>query len=285
MTGVRIPALTRTPALNDTPALPVVQPAAPAAAALQEAPLQDAPSSQASVRQAPGADLYLLGGFGFHVGDAAVPLAPSPQRLVALLGLHDSPLHRGYIAGLLWGGSTEAHAQGSLRSTLWKLQAARPGVVLLSGDSLVLAPDVRVDIRRAAGLARALVTGRFDDDTVSALLEPRLCYELLPGWYEDWVNVERERHRQLSLHALEMVCEHLITLRRYGAAVLAGLAAVDRDPLRESAHRALIKVHLAEGNAGEAIRRYRQYEAIAARDLGVRPSPMMRSLLSHVTTL
>jgi DNA-binding SARP family transcriptional activator len=63
---------------------------------------------------------------------------------------------------------------------------------------------------------------------------------------------------------------------------MAGLTAVDRDPQRESAHRALMKVHLAEGNAGEAIKRYRQYEAIAARDLGVEPSAMMRSLLSEI---
>lgn len=233
-------------------------------------------------RSAPPARLTLLGGFGLYVGEAAVPLAPSPQRLVALIALHDSALHRGYVAGLLWGESTEAHAQGSLRSALWKLQMAMPGLVWITGDTLVLCPDVDVDVRRAAGLARALVTGRFDEETVVALLEPRFCGELLPGWYDEWVVVERERHRQLSLHALESVCEHLTSIRRYGAAVLAGLAAVDAEPLRESAHRALMKVHLAEGNLGEAMNRYRQYEKIAARDLGVEPSPLMRSLLSEI---
>jgi DNA-binding SARP family transcriptional activator len=219
------------------------------------------------------------------MGDNAVPLTPSQQRLVALLGLRGGALHRGYVAGLLWGDSSESRAHGSLRSTLWKLHALRPGVVLISGDSLTLAPDVPVDVRYATELARALITDRFDDSAASALLEPRFCYELLPGWYEDWVIVERERHRQLSLHALELVCEHLTSLRRYGAAMLAGLSAVDRDPLRESAHRALMKIHIAEGNKGEAIRRYRQYEEIAARDLGVQPSPMMRALLSEVTAL
>lgn len=233
-------------------------------------------------QQAPAIKLTLLGGFGLYVGDAAVSLAPSPQRLVALLALHEARLHRGYVAGLLWGDSTEAHAQGSLRSILWKLQMVRPGLVWITGDTLVLCPEVDVDVRRAARLARALVTGRFDEDTVVALLEPRFSCELLPGWYDEWVIVERERHRQLSLHALESVCEHLTSIRRYGAAVLAGLAAVDAEPLRESAHRALMKVHLAEGNLGEAMSRYRQYEKIAARDLGVEPSPQMRSLLSEI---
>jgi DNA-binding SARP family transcriptional activator len=232
----------------------------------------------------PGRRLTLLGGFGLHVGDDAVPLAPNPQRLVALLGLHETGLRRDYVAGLLWGDSTEARANGSLRSALWKLQLASSEVIWNRGGTLTLSPDVDVDVRRVAMLARSVVTGRFDEETVVALLEPRFCYELLPGWYEDWVLVERERHRQMSLHALESLCEHLTAARRYGAAVLAGLAAVDREPLRESAHRALIKIHLAEGNTGEAIRRYRLYEKIAARDLGVGPSPIMRSLLRGMTT-
>jgi DNA-binding SARP family transcriptional activator len=39
---------------------------------------------------------------------------------------------------------------------------------------------------------------------------------------------------------------------------------------------------MAEGNAVEAIRRYRQYEKIAARELGIGPSAMMRALLSQI---
>jgi DNA-binding SARP family transcriptional activator len=225
--------------------------------------------------------LTLLGGFALHVGEQTTALAGGPQRLLALLALHETPLSRGYVAGVLWGDASEAHAHGSLRSALWKLRLAGLHLVEPHGDGLELAPAVAVDMRRVTRLARALVAGRFEEDTV-ALLEPRFCCELLPGWYDDWVLVERERHRQLSLHALEALCEHLTAARRFGVAVLAGLAAVDREPLRESAHRALMKVHLAEGNAGEAIRRFEQYRALAARDLGVEPSPMMRALLDGI---
>jgi DNA-binding SARP family transcriptional activator len=228
--------------------------------------------------------LTLLGGFGLQIGDETVPLAPSPQRLLALLALREAALSRAYMAGQLWSDSTEAHAHGSLRSALWKLRTALPGIVWARGDNLALCPDVDVDVQRATRLSRALVSGCFDEDPVTALLEPRFTCELLPGWYDEWVLVERERHRQLCLHALESLCEHLTVTRRYGAAVLAGLAAIDREPLRESAYRALITVHLAEGNVGEAVRRYRLYEKIAARDLGVAPSPMMCSLLSGIAT-
>ncbi len=211
-------------------------------------------------------------------------LASCPQRLVALLALHGTALRRGYVAGLLWGDSTEARAHGSLRSALSKMRVAGLRVVEICGDCLILSPEVEVDVRRATSLGRALVAGCFGEESV-AMLEPRFSGELLPGWHDEWVLVERERHRQLSLYALESLCEHLTATHRYGAAVLAGLAAVDREPLRESAHRAVMKVHLAEGNAGEAIRRYRQYEEIATRDLGLEPSAMMRSLLSGIATV
>jgi DNA-binding SARP family transcriptional activator len=299
MTGVRAAAPTDVPGPNAVAAVAAVASAASVAQLAPGRPLMPTASlaaagpgpslghvaRDAQTVAAPGPQLHLLGGFGLQVGESAVPLTPGQQRLVALLGLRGRALHRGYVAGLLWGDSSEARALGSLRSTLWKLHALSPGVVLISGDSLTLAPDVPVDIRHATELARALITDRFDDNTTSALLEPRFCYELLPGWYEDWVIVERERHRQLSLHALELACEHLTAQHRYGAAMLAGLAAVDRDPLRESAHRAVMKIHIAEGNGAEAIRRYRQYEKIAAKELGVPPSPMMRALLNEVTAL
>jgi DNA-binding SARP family transcriptional activator len=67
---------------------------------------------------------------------------------------------------------------------------------------------------------------------------------------------ERERFHQLRIHALESLCDQLAASRRYVQAEQAGLAAISGEPLRESAHRALIRVYLREGNRGEAIRQY-----------------------------
>jgi len=226
--------------------------------------------------------LTLLGGFGLRNGDDDVPLAPNAQRLVALLALHETGLRRDYVAGLLWADSTEARASGSLRSALWKLPMTSQAIVWNHGGSLGLCAAIDVDVRRATRIARSVVTGCVDEEMIAALLEPGFCWELLPGWYDEWVLVERERHRQLTLHALESLCEHLTAAGRYGCAVLAGLAAVEREPLRESAHRALVRAHIAEGNMWEAIQRYRYYERIAARELGVDPSPLMRSLIAEL---
>lgn len=81
--------------------------------------------------------------------------------------------------------------------------------------------------------------------------------------------VERERLRQLCLHSLEALSERLLELGRYGDAMEAGLNAVRAEPLRESAHRAVISVHLREGNFGEALRQYRRYERLLWEELGV----------------
>jgi DNA-binding SARP family transcriptional activator len=103
--------------------------------------------------------------------------------------------------------------------------------------------------------------------------------ELLPDWTEDWVLLERERWRQVSLHALENLCRHLVKMRRFGAAIQAGLAAVSLEPLRESAQRALIEAHVAEGNRCEAIRQYRQYESLLQRELDLSPSTELAGLV------
>jgi DNA-binding SARP family transcriptional activator len=98
-------------------------------------------------------------------------------------------------------------------------------------------------------------------------------------WYDDWVILARERFRQARLHALEALCLSLASSGRYAEAAEAGLAAVAGEPLRESAHRALIQAHLAQGNPGEAIRQYRLCRRLLHEQLGLEPSPQLDELV------
>jgi DNA-binding SARP family transcriptional activator len=82
----------------------------------------------------------------------------------------------------------------------------------------------------------------------------------------------RERLRQRILHALEALSERLAAAGRFADAIEAALLATGAEPLRESAQRALIKVHIAEGNLTEARRTYRAYHDLVHRELGVAPS-------------
>jgi DNA-binding SARP family transcriptional activator len=106
-----------------------------------------------------------------------------------------------------------------------------------------------------------------------------LSRDLLPGWYDDWVLIEAEDWRQLRLHALEALAARLTAAGRWGEAAHAASAAVRAEPLRESAHAALIQVHLAEGNQSEAVREFTRYRALLHAELGLEPTPRLRRLL------
>jgi DNA-binding SARP family transcriptional activator len=221
--------------------------------------------------------LSLLGGFELRHAGQAVAVPRSGQRLMALLALQARPLERLYVAGMLWLDAPEERAGASLRSALWRLPV--PGgaaVVEASTTHLRLAGDVAVDLHELAALAERLERASGGDDD---LAPSALTRDLLPDWYEDWVLLERERFRQLRLHALEALCVRLTEAGRFGAAVQAGLAAVAGEPLRESAHRRLIQTHLAEGNPGEALRQYNLYRRLLTSELAIEPSAAIRSLV------
>ena len=112
-----------------------------------------------------------------------------------------------------------------------------------------------------------------------ASADPGPPAELLPGWYDEWVLLERERLCQLRMHALEAWAGKLAAAGRYGEAIQAACAAVGVEPLRESAHRALVRVHLAEGNVAEAVRAYESFRALLAAELGVEPTAQMDALV------
>ena len=86
-------------------------------------------------------------------------------------------------------------------------------------------------------------------------------------------------HRLARLHALEALCATLSDRHRYAEAVQAGLAAVAGEPLRESAHRTLIRAHVAAGNRGEALRQYATYRQLAMETFGIGPSPEMEAMV------
>jgi len=226
--------------------------------------------------------VVLLDGFTIRRGGSGVTstvgdLPHGVQRLVAHLCLNGRPA-RTAVAGNLWPDVPEEHAHGSLRSALWRLHRTVPGLVEGSRGALCLAEGVSVDVRELTDWAGRAVDPRtcIEEVTVPDVV---LHGELLPGWYDDWVLLERERLRQLRLHTLEAVAERLARAGRHGDALQAAYAAVRTEPLRESAHRTLVRVHLAEGNLAEAVRAHDLFRAMLRDELGVPPTEQMTRLV------
>ena len=240
------------------------------------APVPTAPKQGAATR----ARLTLLSGFELDAGGERVRLPLNGQRVLAFLALKGRTLQRTYVAGSLWLDSNDERAAASLRSALWRINRHHR-LVEASSDGIRLA-SVDVDVDAAVAQAHELL------DPLSsfcpALGEVQLFGDLLPDWYDDWVAFERERFRQLRAHALENLCDRLSHAGRYGEAIEAGLAAARIEPLRESAQRAVIRVHLAEGNVCEALAQYRRFRNRLECDLGLAPSAQLDELVARFTS-
>jgi DNA-binding SARP family transcriptional activator len=223
--------------------------------------------------------LDLLGTWRLTGSGEALDVGVNGRRLFALLALRGR-CDRAYVAGALWPECSEPHAQGNLRATLSRLHRrdlADP-LACSTGGVLALRPEVEVDLREVVEVARAVLDG-------DPIPEPRravrrlISEDLLLGWYDDWVLLERERLRQLRLHALEQLSARLLAAGDTAAAVEAALEAVTVEPLRESAHAALIRAHLAEGNRAEATRQLHHLSTLLRKELGEEPSRLVTDLL------
>lgn len=217
------------------------------------------------------------------MGGRELALTTPAQRLLAYLALRDRPVLRDHAAEELWLDASQEHALGSLRSALWRLRQPRCPLLNVSGCRLELAPTLVVDVHEALSWARGVLTPSRADDGCDVRGLAHLG-DILPDWYDDWVTLERERFRLLRVQALEELCNRLTRSGRHLEALEAALAAVRAEPLRESAQRALMRLHLAQGNAAEAVDQYRRFSSRLDRELGLVPSDQMRRLLGQVHT-
>ena len=220
-----------------------------------------------------------MGGFGLAGTRGEITVAPSAQRLIAFLALQQRPLERAYVAGTLWLDASQPSANASLRTALWRAQAGGLQPIRATVTHVALAEHAVVDVHEAVMRAERTIRdpARHADTDLTDLAETR---ELLPDWSADWLTFERERWRQLRLHALEALALHFAHAGEHGRAIVAASAAVAGDPLRESAHRCVIEVLLAEGNWSEALRQYERFARLLQRELGLAPSRRLRGLVA-----
>lgn len=234
----------------------------------------------------PGTDhrseISVLGGFRlWWSGSVQAGVPRASQRLLAFLAIRGEVTSRAAIAGTLWPDASETHACSNLRSALARLERTHREMLQASRLDLGLAEDVTVDIDRAQTIARRLLdpAATLKQSDLSSVAMAVLSSDLLPGWYDDWVLAEAEDWRQLRLHALEALAGRLTAAGCWGQAADAARAAVRAEPLRESAHAALIHVHVAEGNQSEAVREFARYRALLHAELGLEPTPRLRHLI------
>ena len=194
--------------------------------------------------------LTLIGCFALRRGSQELQVAASGQRLVALLALRGNPVGRVQVASTLWPDYPQERSLATLRTALWRVNRSGGRLIVASPAALRLDAGIEVDVRHlvafAQWLARPGAPVRVCGPDSVGMAE--LVGDLLPDWYDDWLQDEREGLRQTQLHALESLARRLSESGSHADAIQAALAAIRLEPLRESAHRTLIQVHIAEGN-------------------------------------
>ncbi len=219
----------------------------------------------------------MIGAFDVRIDGRSVPLSPTSQRLVALLGLR-ATTSRPALAGTLWPERSDHRATANLRSTVWRLPAALRSHVVSTSERLALGDGWILDTREASDVAQRLWDGLLPSRAVSSMF----CADLLPSWDEGWLEAERERYHQLRLHALEQLSRNHLAAGRPDLALDFGLQAVEAEPLRETARYLVLEAYLGEGNRAEAIDHFHRFETLLLDELGVAPGPTLAGLMGEL---
>lgn len=227
--------------------------------------------------------IRILGAFAIWSDGAFTHLPAPAQRLAALLAMRGEPTARGSAAGTLWPEVDHDHALANLRTALWRLRRASPGLVHLTQAHLNLDALAAVDLHRSRSLAERILRGELPMREAHGSAVD-LSADLLPDLDDEWLVFERERFRDLRIHALERLSEQLSAIGEHADAVQCGLLAVEGEPLRESAHRALMRAYIAEENRASALQQFQVLERRLDSELQVGPSIATMELALELRT-
>src|SRR5690242_14136765 len=215
------------------------------------------------------------------------------QSLIAYLILHgDAPQPRERLAFLLWPASSESQARTNLRQLLHHLKRALPaeGNWLETSHFAVqwrqdpaCSIDV-IDFQVAIADAASARTGNDRAREIQSLTTAAQVYEddLLPGLYDDWITPLREEYRKRVSEVLQRLATLFEEDKEYAAAIPCAERLVALDPLGESHHQLLIRLHAANQDRSSALRAYHQCMRVLRREMGVEPGPATVKLFERI---
>jgi DNA-binding SARP family transcriptional activator len=145
---------------------------------------------------------------------------------------------------------------------------------------LTLPPEVRLDVAALEEQGWTLLNSA--SGVPVNLRSDLFSQELLPGWYEDWVMVERERLSQLQIRFLEAFVHRLRERQEFTRAIDQAMRLVAIDPLRERSQLALIRALVDEGSWGRARWQAGQYCVLLEDSFGGNASAAFMAKYRHL---
>lgn len=223
------------------------------------------------------------------------PRRRSTARLLAFLAWHaGAALPRRAVAEGLWPDMSTPDALAELRRNLHELAThlaeatGRDGWLEATRRTVALAPadDVHCDAVAFVRLCRGGLSLAQDDPvSAAAALEEAVALhhaELLADWDDEWIEGPRRAVRDLLGEALAA----LVRLAEAGGTPRAALGHARRlvalDPLHESAHRSLMRLHARAGDRAAALAQFEALRDVLRAELDVEPGAATLRLLQAI---
>ena len=237
-----------------------------------------------------GLRIRLFGGLSLEREGQFVPPIPSRigRSLFAYLVTqrHATPPSRDLLAGMFWPDNTETQARRRLSHSLWQIQSVL--AELDGADKYLIASPTSVrfdakaehwldvdDFDRVLNSFKGTLGEEIGAPAVR-LSELDSALELykgdfLAGFYEDWVKFEQERLRHSLLRGLEQAIRLAKSLGDLNGALRYAHRLTVNEPLREEAHREVMRLTFLLGRASEALAQYDRCRSILSEELGASP--------------
>src|SRR5919109_3938675 len=225
--------------------------------------------------------IRLLGQFDIRVDGKRVTIPTrAAQSLLAYLVLTaGTSQRREKLAGMLWPEITEENARKNLRQELWRIRKAISTPHSTKNDYLI-ANKMALKFNREAEYWLDVAQMERPDLDLQSLIANLSLYqgELLPGFYDEWITLERERIQAVFDTRMEQLLEQLITAERWIAVQEWGERWLTLSNEREPAYRALILASGVRGDIAKVASLYQRCTEELQESLGVEPSAETRAL-------
>lgn len=225
--------------------------------------------------------IRLLGQFDVRLnGKRVIILSRVGQSLFAFLALTAGTHHRREkLAGSFWPDKSEETARKNLRQELWRIRKSLSGQNE-GGNEFILANEYTIAFNRDSDYwldAAQVERPDLDLETLSVNLS---LYqgELLPGFYDEWINIERGRIQSIFDIKMGQLIEQLVASERWTAVQEQSERWLALNNVTEPAYRSLMIAHGARGNMAKVSTVYQRCITELNEQLGIEPSVETRSL-------
>jgi len=225
--------------------------------------------------------IRLLGQFDIRLDGKRVTISTrAGQSLLAYLALTAGNAHRREkIAGTFWPDTSEESARKNLRQELWRIRKAL-SAQRANTEEYFIANDLTVALNRNSEYWLDVTQLERPDLDLESLTTNLALYqgELLPGFYDEWIVIERERIQSIFDNKMGQLLEQLTTSERWIAVQEQSERWLALGNTIEPAYRGLMLSYGARGDMAKVSTIYQRCITDLDEKFGLEPSPETRAL-------